>query len=122
VSIITGAGSIGFHVGDFMTRKYLDVRVLWLDVLYSWSIIKNLRPIIGRKTFKFIKRKILDSEIVSRIMPEYQVDTVFYFAAQSHADDPFRNSLKLIQANVLQTHALLKMADLDSIRYAQIAC
>lgn len=53
---------------------------------------------------------ILNIELVSLVMEENKVDTVMHFAAQSHVDRSFGNSLEFTHTNVLGTHTLLECA------------
>jgi dTDP-D-glucose 4,6-dehydratase len=46
------------------------------------------------------------------LMKQYQVDTVLHFAAQSHVDNSFGNSLEFTRTNTLGTHTLLEVARL----------
>jgi dTDP-glucose 4,6-dehydratase len=116
VLITGGAGFICSHVCNFMTEKYPDVRFVCLDVLDYCSNLKNLRPSLSRENFKFIKGNILNLELVSLIMHDNEVDTVLHFAAQSHVDRSFGNSLEFTQTNVLGTHTLLECAKRHHIK------
>jgi len=49
-------------------------------------------------------------------MEDYNVDTVMHFAAQSHVDRSFGNSLEFTQTNVLGTHVLLECAKKRNIK------
>ena len=46
--------------------------------------------------------------LVMKILIENQIDTVVHFAAQSHVDNSFGNSLQFTYDNVLGTHALIE--------------
>jgi dTDP-glucose 4,6-dehydratase len=116
VLITGGAGFICSHVCNFMTDQYPTVRFVCLDVLDYCSNLKNLQPSLGRENFKFIKGNILNLELVSLIMQEHKVDTVLHFAAQSHVDRSFGNSLEFTQTNVLGTHTLLECAKRHHIK------
>jgi dTDP-glucose 4,6-dehydratase len=116
VLITGGAGFIGSHVCNFMTEKYPDIFFVCLDVLDYCSNLKNLHSSFSCKNFKFIKGNILDLDFVSLIIQENQVDTVLHFAAQSHVDRSFGNSLEFTQINVLGTHTLLECAKLHHIK------
>jgi dTDP-glucose 4,6-dehydratase len=116
VLVTGGAGFICSHVCNFMTEKYPDVFFVCLDVLDYCSNLKNLRPSLERPNFKFIKGNILNLELVSLILHDHEIDTVLHFAAQSHVDRSFGNSLEFTQTNVLGTHTLLECAKRHKIR------
>lgn len=53
---------------------------------------------------------ICDASCVYGLLHEYKVDTIMHFAAQSHVDNSFGDSLSFTEANVLGTHVLLEAA------------
>jgi len=103
-----GAGFIGSHVCNYFTSKYPDLHIVCLDVMDYCANMKNLEPSLKNKNFTFIKGNILNIELVSLIMTVPKIDTVLHFAAQSHVDRSFGNSLEFTQTNVLGTHTLLE--------------
>ncbi|XP_049849136.1 uncharacterized protein LOC126317506 [Schistocerca gregaria] len=58
---------------------------------------------------------ILSTELVSSILDRYNIDTIMHFAAQSHVDSSFGNSLEFTKNNVLGTHVLLECCRLRRI-------
>jgi dTDP-glucose 4,6-dehydratase len=62
--------------------------------------------------YKFIKGNILDQHLISFLLEEYKVDAIIHFAAQSHVDGSFENSLKYTSDNVMGTHILLEASRL----------
>ena len=110
VLLTGGAGFIGSHVCNYLTLKYPDVKFVCLDCLDYCSNIKNLGPSLNCHNFTFIKGNILNIELVSLVMQVHKIDTVLHFAAQSHVDRSFGNSLEFTQTNVLGTHTLLECA------------
>jgi UDP-glucose 4,6-dehydratase len=50
----------------------------------------------------------LSTDLVNFIIEEYKIDTIFHFAAQTHVDNSFGNSLTFTKNNVLGTHSLLE--------------
>jgi UDP-glucose 4,6-dehydratase len=67
----------------------------------SWTLPDN---------YKFIKGDITCADLVEYILQTERIDTVLHFAAQSHVDLSFRNSLPFSQTNILGTHVLLEAA------------
>jgi UDP-glucose 4,6-dehydratase len=45
--------------------------------------------------------------IISKILQEQNVDTVIHFAAQTHVDNSFGNSVQVTEYSVFGTHNLL---------------
>jgi dTDP-glucose 4,6-dehydratase len=60
---------------------------------------KNTEIVIG---------DIRNNELILYILKKYSIDTVVHFAAQSHVDNSFFNSLDFTKNNVLGTHVLLE--------------
>jgi len=57
---------------------------------------------------KFIKGDIQSADLLNYILEEEQIDTVMHFAAQSHVDNSFGNSLAFTLNNSYGTHVLLE--------------
>lgn len=111
-----GAGFIGAHVCKYLVKKYPKVNVICFDKLDYCSNLKNLDDIKNLKNFTFIKGDILNIEFVRHIFRECKVDTVMHFAAQSHVDRSFGNSIDFTKNNVLGTHTLLEVAKESNIK------
>lgn len=61
-----------------------------------------------RPNFKFIRGDILSADLVRHVLSSEGVDTVMHFAAQTHVDNSFGNSLTFTINNTLGTHMLLE--------------
>jgi dTDP-glucose 4,6-dehydratase len=63
-----------------------------------------------RKSFnyKFIKCNLKDFEFINYILEKYHIDHIVHFAAQSHVQNSFDDSLIYTMDNVLGTHTLLE--------------
>ncbi|GAB9464979.1 Dtdp-glucose 4,6-dehydratase [Globisporangium polare] len=62
------------------------------------------------RNYKFIKGSILSADLVAYVLQTEQIDTIMHFAAQSHVDNSFGNSIAFSQTNILGTHVLLEAA------------
>ena len=105
-----GAGFIGSHVCRYLVNKYPDVKIVCLDILDYCANMRNLEEIRDKPNFAFVKGSILNVELVQFLLKTHNVDTIMHFAAQSHVDRSFGNSLEFTQTNVLGTHVLLECA------------
>lgn len=103
-----GAGFIGSHVLRHLVKTYPSVKIINFDILDYCSNVKNYAEIAHAPNFTFIKGSILNVELVSHILVTYNIDTILHFAAQTHVDRSFGNSLEFTQTNVLGTHVLLE--------------
>ncbi|KAJ0977403.1 hypothetical protein J5N97_012877 [Dioscorea zingiberensis] len=112
--LITGAaGFIASHVANRLIRSYPEYNIIVLDKLDYCSNLKNLLPSHGSPNFKFVKGDIGSADLVnfpSLIITE-SIDTIMRFAAQTHADNSFGNSLSSLRT--------ISMALMSSLRHAR---
>lgn len=110
--LITGvAGFIGSNVLVHMVQKYPNYNIVGIDSLTYCSSVKNFREIDGADNFKFIKSDIKNLDMMDHIFNTYSIDTVMHFAAYSHVDRSFGNSIIFTENNVLGTHVLVEVAN-----------
>ncbi len=82
-----------------------------LDRLDYCSCLANLNEIARYRNYKFIKGNIRSSDLVTYVLKEEQIDTIFHFAAQTHVDNSFGNSFSFTDNNIHGTHVLLESAN-----------
>jgi len=70
--------------------------------------LNNLSSIQQNLNFKFIKGDILSPDLLMYVLETEQIDTVMHFAAQTHVDNSFGNSLAFTMNNTYGTHVLLE--------------
>lgn len=58
--------------------------------------------------YTFVKGDINDRLLLLKILDEHHINVVIHFAAQSHVDNSFGNSLDFTRDNILGTHTLLE--------------
>lgn len=102
-----GCGFIGSNVLNYLVEKYPEIFFVNLDRLDYCANLKNL-TVSDKENYKFIKGDVGNSDVVNFILDEYKIDTIMHFAAQSHVDNSFGNSLQFTRDNVLGTHNLLE--------------
>jgi UDP-glucose 4,6-dehydratase len=107
-----GAGFIGSHVLDLLVTKYPKCKVVCLDKLDYCSNVRNFEHLLECDNFTFVKGDILSADLVNFLVLSHKVDTIMHFAAQSHVDNSFGNSIEFTKANVVGTHVLLESAKL----------
>lgn len=104
--LITGAaGFIGSNFINYVSKKYSESLFIGLDMLDYCSSVKNIKK---RKNIHFVIGNILNKELVAYLLRKYNIDTIVHFAAQSHVDNSFFNSVSFTENNVLGTHILLE--------------
>jgi hypothetical protein len=115
-----GAGFIGSHVIRHIVKKYADYTVINFDVLDHCSTLNNLADVADMPNYRFVHGDICNLDLVDYVFKinqaralspkivrdaahtPLQVDTVMHFAAQSHVDNSFGNSLEFTKTNVLR--------------------
>ncbi len=106
-----GAGFIGSNYIHYMFRKYQDsIRIINVDKLTYAGNLENLREVEERGNYTFIRADICDSEAISRIFEQNQIDRVVHFAAESHVDRSIRDPETFVRTNVLGTLVMLNAA------------
>ena len=65
---------------------------------------------------KFVKGDIRSFDFLNHLLESENIDTIVHFAAESHVDNSFGNSLKFTKVNVLGTHILLEAARINNIK------
>jgi len=93
-------------------KEHPTYLIVGLDSLEYCASRKNLSGIIDKPNFVFVKGNILSADFMRHLLSEYTIDTVLHFAAQSHVDNSFGNSIEFTKTNTLGTHTLLEAARL----------
>lgn len=104
--LITGAaGFIGSHVIHALLREFPSCRITALDKLDVCSSLKNIPPTIHR----FVAQDLCDGpDELLDLLKQESIDTVMHFAAHTHVDNSFGNSLEFTINNTFGTHVLLE--------------
>ncbi|PNH00644.1 putative rhamnose biosynthetic enzyme 3 [Tetrabaena socialis] len=110
ILVTGGAGFIASHVVLRLCTLYPHYKVVVLDKLDYCASTKNLASLEGKPNFRFIKGDIRSMDLVSYILKTEEIDTVMHFAAQTHVDNSFGNSLAFTLNNTYGTHVLLEAA------------
>lgn len=105
ILVTGGCGFIGSHFINYMLAKYTDLRIINIDCLNYCSNEKNVIP---NDRYKLVRANITSKDFVSHILKEYSIDHIVHFAAQTHVDNSFDNSLQYTIDNVFGTHTLLQ--------------
>lgn len=108
--ITGGAGFIGSHVVLKLVNNNPDYKVVVLDKLDYCASLRNLDAVADKSNFRFVKGDIQSADLVRHILESEEIDTVMHFAAQTHVDNSFGNSLAFTMNNTYGTHVLLEAA------------
>ena len=109
VLVTGGCGFIGSNFVNYMVRTYPHVRVINIDAMYYCASKDNIAPEVqSSPRYKLIEGNINDSSLIRYILAEEKITHVVHFAAQSHVDSSFENSIHYTKDNVQGTHTLLE--------------
>lgn len=107
--ITGGCGFIGSEFVNQVCERYSNIPIICVDRLDYCARIENWHDHVNdNPNFKFIRGDISSRDLIAHILDEYDIDTVVHFAAQTHVDNSFGNSIEFTKTNVLGTHVLLE--------------
>lgn len=105
ILVTGGAGFIGSHLVDQLLL--IGSNVVVLDLLTYAGNLDNLTEATVSDNYKFIHGDICNVELVSKLLYEHHIDTIFHLAAESHVDNSIANPGKFIETNINGTYSLL---------------
>jgi len=121
ILVTGGCGFIGSNYINALLRtklfngKVFDY-VINIDKLDYCSAEDNVEVEVGgtddvsdaEAKYIFIKGSVCDKDLVQSIFEKYNIEYVVHFAAQTHVDNSFDNSIHYTIDNILGTHQLLE--------------
>jgi len=107
--ITGGCGFIGSNFINYYFPKNKVSKMVNIDAMYYCANELNVhKPIRNSSNYVLIKGNICDSDLVEHILKEHKITHVIHFAAQSHVQNSFDDSLTFTKDNILGTHILLE--------------
>ena len=103
-----GCGFIGSNFINYIFPKG-NYNIINLDAMYYAADENNINPEIrASNNYTLIKGNLSSQDLVTHILENYSIDLVIHFAAQSHVQNSFEDSLQYTQDNIMGTHVLLE--------------
>ena len=103
-----GCGFIGSNFINYIFQKN-KYNIINLDAMYYCASEDNVnKDIQNSKDYTFVKGNLCSEDLVNHILKVHNIDQVIHFAAQSHVQNSFDNSLQFTHDNILGTHMLLE--------------
>jgi len=110
ILVTGGCGFIGSNFINYICKKYPKYNIINLDVMYYCASEYNINANIRNSTnYTFIEGNINDKYLVKHIIETNNINCIVHFAAQSHVDNSFNNSLQYTEDNIKGTHTLLEI-------------
>jgi UDP-glucose 4,6-dehydratase len=103
-----GCGFIGSNFINyiFASNKY---KIINLDAMYYCADEKNVIGDIRNNTnYTLVKGNLCSEDLINHVLKSYEIEQVVHFAAQSHVQNSFDDSLQFTKDNILGTHVLLE--------------
>lgn len=116
--ITGGCGFIGSNFINLIMDKYKHIKIINLDALYYCANSDNIKQIHRSSSrYLFIKCNLCDMDFLKYVIYENAPTHIIHFAAQSHVDNSFKDSLQFTKDNILGTHTLLEVCRMNLIDF-----
>ena len=103
-----GCGFIGSNFINYIFFKN-NYNIINFDAMYYCANENNINTEIRNSDkYKLIKGNLCSADLINHVLYYYKIDIVIHFAAQSHVQNSFDDSLQFTQDNILGTHTLLE--------------
>jgi len=104
-----GCGFIGSNFINYYFPKEKINKLINLDAMYYCANEENITEDIRLdKNYIFVKGNLCDTELVSSVLKKHDITHIIHFAAQSHVQNSFEDSIKFTNDNIVGTHTLLE--------------
>ena len=111
--ITGGAGFIGSNFINIFCKKYSNFKVINYDALHYSADVNNVeKEIRDSSNYQFIHGNLQSYNLLKYIFKCNSITHIIHFAAQSHVQNSFTDSIQYTNDNVLGTHNLLEVTRL----------
>ena len=110
VFISGGCGFIGSNFINLFFEKYNKVKIINFDAMYYCANENNVNENIRKSDrYQLIKGNLCSYDLVKHVFDSNKITHVVHFAAQSHVQNSFEDSLNYTNDNIVGTHTLLEV-------------
>lgn len=107
--ITGGCGFIGSNFINYIFDRIPAATIVNLDAMYYCASKENVRTDIRNSDrYVFVKGNLCSMDLVNHVLETYKIDVIIHFAAQSHVQNSFQDSLQYTNDNIVGTHTLLE--------------
>jgi dTDP-glucose 4,6-dehydratase len=105
-----GCGFIGSNFINYYFPLEKVNKLVNIDAMYYCANENNINEDIRNSDRYFlVKGNLCDTKLVEETINRYSITHVIHFAAQSHVQNSFEDSIKFTNDNILGTHVLLEV-------------
>ena len=106
-----GCGFIGSNFINSMFESSDYNNIVNIDAMYYCANETNIRcNIRDSSRYTLVKGNLCSFDLVRHILESHKITHIVHFAAQSHVQNSFEDSLQYTNDNVVGTHTLLECA------------
>ena len=107
--ITGGCGFIGSNFINYYFPKEKVNKLVNIDAMYYCASEENVEEHVRiNDIYVLVKGNLCDAVLVDKVLKEHKITHVIHFAAQSHVQNSFEDSIKFTIDNILGTHTLLE--------------
>lgn len=105
-----GCGFIGSNFINYIATKN-KYNIINYDAMYYAADKNNINQSVRESpNYTLVEGNLCSEDLVKFVLETYNIDMVIHFAAQSHVQLSFDDSLQFTKDNILGTHILLECA------------
>lgn len=110
VFISGGCGFIGSNFINLFFERYDKVKIINFDAMYYCASENNVNENIRKSDrYQLVKGNLCSFDLVKHVFDSNKITHVVHFAAQSHVQNSFEDSLNYTNDNIVGTHTLLEV-------------
>ncbi len=107
--ITGGCGFIGSNFINLIMERYDKIKLINFDAMYYCASETNVdKKWRDSSRYTLVKGNLCSKDLVTHVLDTYKPTHIIHFAAQSHVQNSFSDSLQYTNDNIVGTHTLLE--------------